>query len=761
MPRYLVCLAFLLILGGCQRDWYRRDADRETYATEQQHTDESAWPVSFTSITPPPASRLFDRFDPDFPPIPPDDPAAHYYMHHPYIYPGSRTYHRDGDALWIEDPTWRDYLETDEDGKVLLSADSAVELGLLHSRDYQTALENLYTAALQLTLDRFAFDMHWQGVNNTVFTQFGSGASEVNTLASNSDLGFSRNLTAGGQLLMDFANSFVFTYSGVNSYTWTSNIAVALVQPLLRNFGRRIALENLTQSERNLLYAVRNFAYFRKQFYVSLTSNGGSLGPGYLSLMLQVQNIRNAEADLKSKQQNYLLHEAQYARGAVSTIQVDQIFQYYEQSKLSLIQARLSLDNALDAYRVTLGLPPDLPTKLDDSKLEPFQLAAPALEKLQDELDRFFAEYRELEQAPELASLRKGYAALGTFQVRLGKLVDEVDAELSRWGQQKPDFEEAAQLKREQATRTALERQMPEFRKDLAKLSKEIASEGAGLTEETRTRDWESLQKQARRLISTADQLYVVQTQVRVYLIKLPPVPYSVDEARELARNNRLDLMNQRAQVVDAWRQIEVTASALKTGLDVHVTANVATAPTSKNPVDFRSSASQYTFGLALDTPLNRMAQRNAYRSSLIAYQASRRAFMALDDQIQLTVRADMRQLELDRANFGINRQILISAAHAVEGTREKLLVQPDPTSTLDLLSALNTLLAAKGSLISAWLSYQSDLAHLLLDTDTLQLDSRGRPYASPDTDQQLDRPRPSSDSEPASAPANTKSGDP
>src|SRR5262249_25780696 len=147
--------------------------------------------------------------------------------------------------------------------------DKAVEVGILNSREYQQALENLYTVALTLTLDRFEFDLHWFGTNNTVFSQFGSSDTELNTLTTTSNLGFTKNFAAGGQLLVDFANSFVFTFSGIDHTTASSNIGATFFQPLLRNFGRRVRLETLTQGERNLLYAVRSFARFRKQFYVN------------------------------------------------------------------------------------------------------------------------------------------------------------------------------------------------------------------------------------------------------------------------------------------------------------------------------------------------------------------------------------------------------------------------------------------------------------------------------------------------------------
>lgn len=696
MLRSLLCLALLVVVGGCQRPWYRRDADRETYAALWEHQNEQLWPVGGTSITPAPGSRLFDPFNPDRPPLPADDPAAHYFMHHPGGQPAPRTYLRDGAAPWVEDPSWRDSLELDKAGGLVLTPEKAVELGLSHSREYQQALEDLYNTALTLTLDRFEFALHWFGTNRTTFSQFGAGATEANTLTTATDVGFSRNLAAGGQLLVDFANSFVFSFSGVNQTTATSNFAVALIQPLLRNAGRRVRLEGLTQSERNLLYAVRAFARFRKQFYVSLT-NGEERRGGYLALLFQVQNIRNLESNLKSQEQNLLLHEALYSRGTVSTVQVDQAFQSYQQGKLSLIQARSSLETALDGYKISLGLPPDLPVKLDNSILEPFQLAAPALEMLQEELDRFFAEYRELNKAPSLMSLRTGYERLKTFHRRLLKLTDDVEVELKRWREQtRTGTDEPAQVKREQATRAALERQLPGFRTEMGKLAKDLDKEQSGLSEDTRGKDWESLQKRARQMIANAAQLYVVQTQVRVYLIQLQPIPYVLDEARAYARASRLDLMNERAQVVDAWRKIEVTASALKAGLDVKVTANVATKPDSSNPLDFRASASQYTVGLGFDSPLNRKAERNAYRASLIAYQQARRNFMALDDQIQAAVRLDIRQLETERANFSIARQSLIAAARQVEAARDRLLVLPnaaDTTGTQDVLTALSALL--------------------------------------------------------------------
>src|SRR5262249_39717103 len=144
---------------------------------------------------------------------------------------------------------------------------------------------------------------------------------------------------------------------------------------------------------------------------------------------------------------------------------------------------------------------------------------------------KFFAKYRELNEAPSVASLRAGYDQLKAYIVQLTKLTDGVEAEITKWRSEPAETRDEAAAKRERATREALERQMPEFRTELSKLARDVERERNSLQEGTRENDWQSLQARSRQLIADASQLYVVQTQVRVYLIKLEPIPYTQAEA--------------------------------------------------------------------------------------------------------------------------------------------------------------------------------------------------------------------------------------
>lgn len=727
--RAVVALLMALAVAGCTRAHYRRSADRDTYGAIEERNCDPRWSVPAVSIDPPPESRLYDPYDPDHPPMPPDDPAAAWYMRCADGHKGSSHWHQDGDAPWIESPEWRKHLAIAEGGSLVLTPERAVELGLLHSREYQTQLEDLYLTALALTLERFEFALHWFGGNDTTYNHFGASSlpGESNTLTTASEFGFTRALTTGGQLLVDFANSFVWEFTGPNVSTTQSNIVINLVQPLLRGAWKAVRMEPLTQAERNVLYEVRDYARFRKRFYLDVTTRGG----GFLSLLLQVQSIRNQEANLASLRQNLLMHQALYDAGAVSSIQVDQVFQSYQQGRLSLLQAQTSLENALDTFKIGLGLPPSIPVTLDDSQLAPFELNNPAVTDLGDEIEKFLSEYRELDAAPPLDELKQGVARLRTFPGRTIKLADQVAAELGRWQVETKGIDEEAKAQevRERTMRESLAKQLADLGSEQNELVEEIDKAVLQLAEARRTENWETLQRLTRDQNALVAELFVIQTQIRVFLIKLKPIDYKLDAAVEYARENRLDVMNQRAGVVDAWRKIRVAANRLESDLDVEFNADIATEP-GHNPVAFSSTASSYTASLQFDGPLNRELERNNYRAALINYERARRAYMALDDSVQQAIRRDLRQLQTDRLNFEIARQSLVAAARQVEQSREQLLLfggeRAGSTTTQDILNALNSLLQAKNTLIGSWVGYETGRLQLLFDLEALQLDDRG-----------------------------------
>lgn len=715
-----------MMLVGCTRAYWRRSADREVYPIVAERTDAAGSANERLTLEPDPLSRLADPTNPDRPPQPPDDPVAAQYMSRPNGMKGAHWPKKHVDS--IEPPGWESSLPWGPNGKVKLNADQAFELALRHSREYQTALEQLYLAALSLTLNRFEFQTRWFLTNATDFTSVAPGtAAEVNTLTSNSNFGFNRSLAAGGQLVVDFANSFVLEYNGNNRTSVSSSFVVNFIQPLLRNAGRRVRLEQLTQAERDVLYAARDFYRFRKDFWATITTTNG----GYLSLLLQVQNVRNAQFFLVGQEQNLREHEALLPGGKITTVQVDQAFQAYQQARAAVAQAEATLQTSLDSFKLQLGLPPRIPIELDDSVLDPFILVDPKIDALREAIDAFQkARYRDLDAPPPLADLRTQFREFDELIEQTRPKIAVVRQELEAWGKTISQSD-ADEDRRARAAFEQFQLTLPEVVQDLDKIRNDTRTATSGLAEAKRKEGWESLVGLTRRLLTLADQLIAIQAQVRINKIALPTVDWKESDALEFAKANRLDLQNSQAQVTDAWRKVYVAANALRSELTVVANMSQGTDPLRNNVFDLASDQARYSVGVRFDGPLNRQAERNAYRAALIAYQRARRDYMLLSDQVEQSVRRELRLLDLQKLNFEIARLNLVSASRQLEAARQRILLGRDAggaSTTLDILNALNAQLSARNALSGGYIGFEQLRVQLLLDLEALQLDARGYP---------------------------------
>jgi hypothetical protein len=287
----LLLLLCLVLPLGCSRAFYRRQADADAYALVRQKANRPAWALENYTIAVDPRSRMYDPFCLDAPPMPPDDPTAHEFMHcvdNKRGYPG---WHDNGDASFVENPAWMAYLQIDKNGILRLSADDAVRLALLHSRQYQQEQEDLYLSALDVSFERFRFDSQFFGGYSVFYTAdgyrrpggFNNSRSELNaSLFSNGQrpIALQRAFTSGGTLVAGIANSMIWQFSGPDDHTATTLLDFTLIQPLLRNAGRDRVMERLTRSERVLLANVRAMQQYRGGFYVNImTGRDPGQGP--------------------------------------------------------------------------------------------------------------------------------------------------------------------------------------------------------------------------------------------------------------------------------------------------------------------------------------------------------------------------------------------------------------------------------------------------------------------------------------------------
>lgn len=432
----LLCL-LCAATAGCQRAHYRTQADEEVYGLVRRGSD-PRWRLSDYTIQPRGESRFYDPDNPDTPPMPPDDPSAHQLMHCVYCKKGWPCWHACGDTKCVESPTWRMFLPYDEHGELTLDREGAVRLALLHSREYQQELEDLYLSALEVTFQRFRFDVQFFAGHATTFTSDGplrpgTVGSRLNVenggsvLDTSNQLGFDptgtvaaearRYLATGGELVVGVANSLVWQFAGPDQYSATTLLDFSMVQPLLRAGGRAVALEQLTQSERTLLCNIRQMERYRQAFYaqllngrnpqpgpspdgnpinslapITLTTTGTSgvtatLSGGLLGLLSEEQSIRNQRSNLVALRDAVDRLQQNFVANRIDRFQVDLARQALLNAQSRLLGLEKIHQDRLDAYNVLLGLPPELKTRLEDPLLKRFNMTDPELTDVQQRLD--------------------------------------------------------------------------------------------------------------------------------------------------------------------------------------------------------------------------------------------------------------------------------------------------------------------------------------------------------------------------------------
>lgn len=760
---------------------FRKKADREV---EQVLEEKAAAARSETRpevIQSDARSRFHDASNPDRPAKPEDDPVSAELMRRVDGKLGALAWaSREGPSP-VESGAWKQFLPRDAAGKVALNVDNCVALALLHSRSLQRAREELYLGALDVTEQRFRFDGRplLAHDSNRVATGKDRAGGDVQTYRSDTTLRLDQHLATGANFVLSLANSILFDLTnGKLDPSVSSVINVGLVQPLLKFRARDYILEDLTQSERTLLANVRRMKQYQQAFYIEVVSGrsvntgpsrsspgatsapivagapGGTATSGFLGLLQTRQQIRNQESSVAALRDSLAQLQAAFDAGRISNrLQVDQAQQALFSGQRALLTSRATYESAVDTYKVTLGLPPDLPVAIDDQFLEQFKLVDPAMSQLQSDVaDVLDGLRRKPEGGIQVATLVDLTRQAATFGSKIQTQIERGREDMERLRGQLPmRKQQQAQLRKFPEIR-ALEAGDPRnlALDDLDEKLESSLSEVEGRSAVT----LKSLQALAQveppadalerarttvvamvtDLSGQLMELSLTQTAARLEAITLRPVNIAYDEALRLARENRLDWMNARSWLVDSWRQVAVDAEALKAGLDLIVSGEIPTVGNSAE--QFSRETSRFRFGLEFTAPFRRVVERNNYRETLIAYQRARRDYMLFEDDIQRSLRNTLRIVELNQINFEVRRATLRTAVSQVDLARLRLNEPPRPgatgtqfgaTTARDLISALTDLLNAQNDFLQSWVGFEVLRTLLDYELGTMLLNEKGK----------------------------------
>lgn len=486
----------------------------------------------------------------------------------------------------------------------------ALQIGARNSRDYQRAKEDLFTSALTLDLERDEFRHTFSGMLSGDVTYSGASGDSVSAGVGTADLGITRRFLNGIEVSALIATDLVklLTQDLASSFGILADASISI--PLLRGAGKRIAAESLKQSERNVLYEVYSFERFKRTFAVRIASE-------YLGVLQTKQQTRNAEENYKR-----LIAAGRRAKrladsGRLPEFQLDQALQDELRARTGWIESRQSFAARLDAFKVSLGLPPDARMNLEEGELQQLQKIAEA-----------FAQESEDQQPPSD--------------------VPPADAPIV--------LQEPAPL-------------------DTGRLA------------------------------------------------------FDATTAVDLALDSRLDLRVSEGRVDDAVRQVYIAADALRAEVSLFGSASMggrrsSAGSASSDDAQLRPDRGSYAAMLNIDLPLERTAERNAYRASVIALERTVRSLQELEDDIKLSIRNGLRDLQEAREGVLIQAKAVRLAEKRVRST--DLFLQAGRAEIRDVLESQDALLSAQNALTSATVGYRIAELELQRDMGLLKVKADG-----------------------------------
>ena len=197
---------------------------------------------------------------------------------------------------------------------------------------------------------------------------------------------------------------------------------------------------------------------------------------------------------------------------------------------------------------------------------------------------------------------------------------------------------------------------------------------------------------------------------------------FSEAEAIATAIRHRLDIANSSDAINDAERKVLVAADALRADLNLVANAEI-------NSKDLKSRGPKkfddiYTVGAQLDLPLDRLAERNVYRTAQITLTQKQREY----DQAVDIVTLELRQAYRDFTEASKRHQIQLDSLQLAQKRFKNtmLLLQYGRANTRDVLDAQGDLFDAQNAATQTMVDYTIATLNFYRDTGIMQIQPDG-----------------------------------
>ncbi len=207
--------------------------------------------------------------------------------------------------------------------------------------------------------------------------------------------------------------------------------------------------------------------------------------------------------------------------------------------------------------------------------------------------------------------------------------------------------------------------------------------------------------------------------------LDLPEPSVTEELAIETATRLRLDLLTNRDRVDDVRRGVEIARNNLLPDLDLSGSVSYSSNPDHQSAFHFREDDETWDLGVDLEIPLDRKAERNTYRSSIISLRRAERRYDEALDRVRLDVRGALRQI--DRTKFTIEIQLQNTRTNELQLEAANIRFERGQIGNRAIVDANDDLLLARNQYDGAVSGYRRASLAFRLATGTLRVGEDGR----------------------------------
>ena len=250
-----------------------------------------------------------------------------------------------------------------------LDLESLLAYAIEHSPEYRNEREALFLTTLSLIIERHEWGPRFfSSIRGAVdgVPESGDTDTALQLLAS---LGATQRLPYGGSVsaaaLVDYVRLLEqASTSTLPEETESLALQLSIDLPLLRGAGRSAdTVETLVQAERDLIYAVRGFERFRREYFVDLSTR-------YFDLLRRQRQLANRELQLRNLEQSAELFTALAEAGRQSYFQSQRAEQRVLRARNSLVNQQEGYASQLDDLKIRIGIPTTRPVEIIPVQIE-------------------------------------------------------------------------------------------------------------------------------------------------------------------------------------------------------------------------------------------------------------------------------------------------------------------------------------------------------------------------------------------------------